>query len=89
MRDAKQLTKFFTEDVINEIKLVSIRNSIKDIVKKSLHNGYKVTDNQHDALIKAKKWIYRHRKARGVLGKPAKIKVFTKEEIEQYQKSLG
>jgi hypothetical protein len=88
MKEAKQLTKFFSDEMINEIKLVSVRNSIRDIVKKSRDNGFHVTDKQHDALVKAKVWIYRHRKSRGVLGKPAKVKVFTKEEIEKYQKGL-
>ena len=91
MRKADKLIKFFSKGSIDEIKIIGIRNIVRDIVNKSekapSDKKYLVSDSQYDTLVKAKTWVYRHRKSRGEHGKPAKVKVFTKEEIERYQSS--
>ena len=90
MRDAEQLIKFFSKDsTINEIKLPDIRSIVRDIVNKSKDRGFKVTDSQYNTLNKAKSWVYRYRKSNKSSGikNPSAVKVFTKEEIEKYQKA--
>ncbi len=86
---ADRLLKFFSSEArLREIKAVPIRNIVRDIVKKSRNYNGCITVSQYNTLVKAKTWIYRHRKSMGVYSKPAKVKVFTQEEIEQYQKSI-
>jgi len=88
MRKAEQLVKFFSnETTVNEIKLLDVRKLVKDIVIKAKNNGYHVTESQYTALNKARTWVFRYRKSHKGLGKPTNVKVFTKEEIEKYQKS--
>lgn len=91
MKNAEQLIKFFSKDsVINEIKLLSVRKIVKDIVEKSKSKGFKVTDSQYNALSSAKTWVSRHRRSNKRMGikKPSAVKVFTKEEIEKYQSNI-